>query len=123
MPQIVGAHGPMKESVMTTLETTPTIDTPGLPNARVLLDAIRERRSLALKQLSPEPIALESIQLMLEAANWAPSHGQTEPWRFSVFAGAGRRGLIEAFGAAYRRITGGGRSDPAAEQAQRDRIW
>lgn len=105
---------------MTTLEMIPAIDT---PDVRALVDAIRARRSVALKQLSPEPIGLDAIQLMLEAANWAPSHGQTEPWRFTVFAGDGRRGLSEAFGAAYRQICAGGRCDPAAEQAQRDRVW
>ncbi len=87
-----------------------------------LVDAIRARRSIPLKQLSPEPIDLDTIALMLEAANWAPSHGQTEPWRFSVFSGEGRRGLSAAFGAAYRQIAGEG-CDPAAERAQRDRIW
>jgi nitroreductase len=92
-------------------------------NSRALLDAIRARRSFALHQLSPEPIDLDSIQLMLEAANWAPNHGNTEPWRFSVFAGAGRRGLSEAFGAAYRELTPTDRYQAAAEQAQRDRAW
>jgi nitroreductase len=89
----------------------------------MLFDAIRARRSVPLKQISPEPIDLSAIQLMLEAANWAPSHGQTEPWRFSVFAGDGRRGLSAAFGAAYCQIAASGRYDMAAEQAQRDRIW
>jgi nitroreductase len=91
-------------------------------DAQALVDAIRTRRSIPLKQLSPEPIDLDTIALMLEAANWAPSHGQTEPWRFSVFAGDGRRGLSAAFGAAYRQIAGAG-CDPAAERAQSDRIW
>src|ERR1051326_6502439 len=36
------------------------------------------------------------IERVLEAANWAPSHGQTEPWRFIVFEGEARRALAEA---------------------------
>ena len=27
---------------------------------------------------------------MLEAANWAPTHNKTEPWRFVVMSGAGK---------------------------------
>ena len=30
------------------------------------------------------------VQAMLEAANWAPTHGKTEPWRFVVFSGQGK---------------------------------
>ena len=54
---------------------------------QILLDAIHARRSFALNQLSPELIDLAAIPLMLEAARWAPNHGLTEPWRFTVFAG------------------------------------
>jgi nitroreductase len=92
-------------------------------NARPLLDAIQARRSFALNQLSPEPIDLGAVQLMLEAANWAPNHGSTEPWRFSVFAADGRHGLSEAFGTAYRLLTPDDRYTAVAEQAQRDRVW
>jgi nitroreductase len=92
-------------------------------NAHPLLDAIQARRSFALNQLSPEPIDLDAVQLMLEAANWAPNHGGTEPWRFSVFAGDGRQGLSDAFGTAYRLLTPEDRYTAAGEQAQRDRVW
>src|SRR5262245_47302886 len=95
-------------NTMTLQETIPAITA----ETQALVEAIRARRSIPLKQISPEPIDLDSIALMLEAANWAPSHGQTEPWRFSVFAGEGRHGLSAAFGAAYRQIAGEG-CDPA----------
>jgi nitroreductase len=88
-----------------------------------ILDTIRSRRSFPIQQLSPEPIDLDSIQLMLEAANWAPNHGQTEPWRFTVFAGQGRQRLGAAFGEAYRQLTPPERYDAAGEQAQRRRVW
>jgi nitroreductase len=91
--------------------------------AQTLLDTICARRSYSLKQLSPEPIDLRAIQQMLEAANWAPSHGHTEPWRFTVFAGEGRRALSEAFGAAYRQHTPAESYDITAEQSQRERVW
>jgi len=90
---------------------------------QILLDAIHTRRSFALNQLSPEPIDLAAIPLMLEAARWAPNHGLTEPWRFTVFAGDHRQALSDAFGAAYRQMTPEARYDAAAEQGQRKRVW
>lgn len=87
------------------------------------MDAILNRRSIPLKQLSPEPIPLESVELMLEAANWAPSHGHTEPWRFTVFAGEGRKILSDAFAEAYRLLTPDEKYNLVAEQAQRDRPY
>lgn len=89
----------------------------------LLMDIIRSRRSFGLKQLSPEPIDMDAVRMMLEAANWAPSHGQTEPWRFRVFAGRDRQALSDTFGTAYRLLTPGNKYKSEAEQAQRDRIW
>ncbi len=53
------------------------------------------RRSIKPQQFTDEPLADELIRVSLEAANWAPSHGCTEPWRFAVFTGAGKELLIE----------------------------
>lgn len=89
----------------------------------VLLNAIRRRRSVPLKQLAPDPIDHSHITMMLEAANWAPSHGQTEPWRFTVFSGEGRRVLYDAFGEAYRLLNPGESYTQAGEDAQRQRAW
>lgn len=88
-----------------------------------LMDIIRERRSIPLKNLTQEPVAPEQIEMMLEAANWAPSHGHTEPWRFAVFTGEGRRVLSDAFAEAYRELTPPEKYNPVAEQMQRDRAW
>ena len=67
-----------------------------------LLSAIRHRRSLGVARLSPDPVPTPLIQRVLLAADWAPSHGETEPWRFTVYTGESRRGLGEAFAQAYR---------------------
>ncbi len=61
-----------------------------------VFDAIRLRRSVKPERLKPDPVDRALIDKILEAANWAPSHGQTEPWRFTVFTGAGRTALLEA---------------------------
>jgi len=61
-----------------------------------IFDAIRQRRSIKPEHLVPEPVDRALIERLLEAANWAPSHGQTEPWRFTVFTGEARKDLVEA---------------------------
>lgn len=35
-----------------------------------------------------------ALEQMLEAANWAPTHGRTEPWRFVVLSGEGLQEMI-----------------------------
>ena len=88
---------------------------------QVLFDLIRTRRSYGLPEIVPIPVPPEHVKLMLEAANWAPSHGLTEPWRFTVFAGDARAELGERFAEAYRLITPPEKYDPKAEEAQRKR--
>jgi len=48
---------------------------------------IKKRRSIFPAQYNNTPVTREFIQLLLENANWAPSHRLTEPWRFKVVRG------------------------------------
>src|SRR5689334_14455556 len=93
------------------------------PEARAVIQAVQQRRSFGVKDLRPDPVPRAYIELMLEAANWAPTHGRTEPWRFTVYMDEGRRGLAEALGEAYRLGTPPERFDPAGQAAQRDKAW
>lgn len=61
-----------------------------------VLEAIRTRRSIG--RVSREPVPRAVIEQILEAANWAPSHHATEPWRFRVMTGDGRAVLAKAYG-------------------------
>lgn len=73
-----------------------------LPSPEQLLSAIAHRRSMGLSRIDPDkPVPQELIQMMLEAANWGQSNGDTEPWRFTVFTGEGRNELAEIYGAAF----------------------
>lgn len=59
-------------------------------------DLIRSRRSVYVPQFEVGKIIPDDIiWQLLENANWAPAHKRTEPWRFVVFAGAGRQKLAE----------------------------
>ncbi len=61
-----------------------------------VFDAIRLRRSIKPEHMKPDPVDRDTLDRLFEAANWAPSHGLTEPWRFVVFQGTARRDLAEA---------------------------
>jgi nitroreductase len=67
---------------------------------------IRSRRSVFPKQYDGREVPRELIERLLENANWAPTHGLTEPWRFVVFAGEGRKALSEMQSALYRQVSG-----------------
>lgn len=55
---------------------------------------IRQRRSAFPAQYTGEKVEDAVIWQILENANWAPTHGKTEPWRFVVLAGK----MLETFG-------------------------
>jgi len=69
-----------------------------LPNARQTLALLKARRSIFPKDYNHlgRTITDEDIKFILEAANWAPTHKRTEPWRFVVIRGAGIESLLTA---------------------------
>lgn len=50
-------------------------------------EIIKNRRSVFPAQYNSEAINKETIQKILEIANYAPTHKKTEPWRFKVMQG------------------------------------
>lgn len=48
---------------------------------------IRLRRSTKPADMNGKKIEKELVQRLLALANWAPTHGKTEPWRFVVYEG------------------------------------
>ncbi|MEH6656888.1 nitroreductase family protein [Leeuwenhoekiella marinoflava] len=51
----------------------------------MLKEAILNRRSIFPNQFSEKAVTKAQIEELLEAANWAPTHRKTQPWRFKVF--------------------------------------
>ncbi len=51
-----------------------------------LKEIIANRRTIKPDQMTGERVDDHLINQILESANWAPTHGYTEPWRFTVFA-------------------------------------
>lgn len=68
-------------------------------------EIIRKRRSVYPLQYLDKPIPQEILQELLLNANHAPTHRLTEPWRFKVFTGEGKKKLGEFLAAKYEEIT------------------
>lgn len=66
---------------------------------------IRSRRSLYPQTFNGEIIPQEIISTILENANWAPTHGLTEPWRFNIFHGDGLKKLADFQSSCYKEYT------------------
>ena len=52
-----------------------------IPDSPVL-KAIHERRSV--RQFTDAPVSRDSIMTAIEAASWAPSGLNNQPWRFAI---------------------------------------
>ncbi len=48
---------------------------------------IKDRRSISWSKLNGQVIPNDTINKILNLADWAPTHGRTEPWRFFVYHG------------------------------------
>ena len=74
---------------------------------------LKNRRSIG--KVKADSIKQELVEQLLEAATWAPNHYKTEPWRFFVLTGEGRRPL----GRVLADIAIGEMDDPATEENQK----
>ncbi|GMF46425.1 unnamed protein product [Phytophthora fragariaefolia] len=90
-----------KKTVKTVTKTTGNASGDRLWTAEEL---IAERRSVFPPDYdSSRQVPRAVLDKMLEAANWAPTHGRTEPWRFVVFEAADkRRELGELLAGVYK---------------------
>ena len=59
-----------------------------------VLEVIRTRRTV--RRFTERPIDREDIDRILDAARWAPSGKNTQPWRFIVVTDPGVRARLEA---------------------------
>jgi nitroreductase len=58
-------------------------------------EVIRGRRSIG--KVKDQPVPKELVKKLIEAAIWAPNHHHTEPWKFIVMTGEGRRTLGQVY--------------------------
>lgn len=69
---------------------------------KMIFDLIRKRRAVFPAQYNDKPVSREEIEAVLEAANWAPTHKKTEPWRFKVVTGPAKQRLGEFMARTYQ---------------------
>ncbi|NAS10461.1 nitroreductase family protein [Poritiphilus flavus] len=70
----------------------------------MISDLIKNRRAVFPVQYNEQPIAKSAIEKILEAANWAPTHKKTEPWRFKVLTGTSKERLGEFLSKKYQEV-------------------
>ena len=69
------------------------------------IELIKSRRSIMPLQYNNIPIEDEDINLILEAANWAPTHKKTEPWRYKVLKNGFKDNFGKFLGEKYKEIS------------------
>lgn len=75
-------------------------------NLSEINELIRERRTIFPEQFSDRKVHKEQIDVILNNAQWAPTHGNTQPWRFKVFMEeTARQTLSDFLGKTYLEIT------------------
>ncbi len=62
-----------------------------------LYTAIYARRSVRPGEYTDAPVERDTLERLIEAANMAPSHKQTFPWRFVVFESASAKTSLGEF--------------------------
>lgn len=70
--------------------------------AQIVIQNIKERRTIKPEQCSNEKIPDDDVWTILECANWAPTHGYTEPWRFVVYTDEGKLTINKAHAEMYK---------------------
>jgi len=64
---------------------------------------IQNRRTTKPDKMNGMPVPDEQVWQLLALADWAPTHGHTEPWRFKVYTGAEKLQFCEAHAALYKQ--------------------
>ena len=74
-------------------------------NLSEINELIRERRTIYPEQFSSRKVHKEQIEVILNNGQWAPTHGNTQPWRFKVFMGEEhRQELSQLLGKTYLEV-------------------
>ena len=74
-------------------------------NLSEITDLIRNRRTIYPEQFTDRKVHKEQIELILRNSQWAPTHGNTQPWRFVVFTEGGKKSLSDFLGKTYLQKT------------------
>ena len=76
-------------------------------NLSEITEVIKNRRTIYPEMYSSRKVHKEVIEDMLNNAIWAPTHGNTQPWRFKVFMEVGLNRLSEFQSNLYQELNKG----------------
>lgn len=87
-----------------------------MQNQNDILHAIQFRRTVNQNNFTDQDIDKEDILTILQAANAAPTHKRTQPWRFVVFRKEGLQRLGNELARIYQAVTPPEKYTELAEQ-------
>jgi nitroreductase len=67
-----------------------------------ITDIIKDRRTIYPEFFSERKVHKEMVEKLLNNAIWAPTHGMTQPWRFTVFMNEGLQLLSNVLSGIYQ---------------------
>lgn len=74
-------------------------------STEIINEIIKSRRSTKPRFFNGNKIDNSIVWQILENANWAPTHGLTQPWRFKVFTDYGLEKLANFQANLYKQLT------------------
>lgn len=74
-------------------------------NLSEITAVIKDRRTIIPELYSDRKVHREQIEAILNNAIWAPTHGLTQPWAFTVFMEKGLQNLSDFLAETYERNT------------------
>ncbi|SFT56295.1 Nitroreductase [Lishizhenia tianjinensis] len=81
-------------------------------NLSEVTELIKDRRTIYPEFFSTRKVHREQVELVLNNAIWAPSHGMTQPWRFKVFMEEGKDKLGNFFEEMYLKHVAAEKQNP-----------
>jgi len=76
-----------------------------MSEGNVIEKVMKERRSIKPLQMNGKKVPDELVKKFLEMADWAPTHGYTEPWYFMVYSGDKVKQFCFDHASLYKDIT------------------
>ncbi len=84
----------------------------------LLQTVIKGRRSVGWSKMNGRTIPNETVNQLLALADWAPTHGRTEPWRFFVYGGE----ALKKFGKAHGELYWNHTAEDKRQEATREKL-
>jgi nitroreductase len=79
---------------------------------------IKNRRSTGWAKMNGQIIPNETVNQLLSLADWAPTHGRTEPWRFFVYGGE----ALKQFGKDHAELYWQHTAEDKRQEATREKL-